>query len=79
MSYDKDGITYNDSGQPLPLEQEPDHISDTGKMVDTPWFKDLTQVKRFVQGRAHRSFKTDPTQEELDYADMVDKIFGLSK
>ena len=75
MSYDKDGITYNDLGQPLPWEQEPVQATE----ISVPWFKDLTQVKRFIHGRAYRSFKIEPTQEEIDHADMVDKIFGLSK
>ena len=72
-------VTKNGLGEVLPWEQEPDHVKVITKMVDTPWFKDLTQVKRFIHGRAYRSFKIEPTQEEIDHADMVDKIFGLSK
>ena len=49
-------VTKNGLGEVLPWEQEPDHVKVITKMVDTPWFKDLTQVKRFIHGRAYRSF-----------------------
>ena len=58
-------MSISNNSEPLPWEQEPDHVKVVPKIVDTPWFKDLTQVKRFVNLRSGRSFveKSTPDPE----------------
>ena len=59
-------MSISNNPESLPWEQEPDHIADVSKKADSPpWFKDLTQLKRFVNLRSGRSFveKSAPDPE----------------
>ena len=54
-----------------------DNSQQPPELKPLPWFKDLTQVKRFVHGRAHRSFaKSSPVMADEETKKIVEIFKG---